>query len=58
LKIIQIFNTYKNNQITSRKSKLKVLFKKRLAKKKFFKIKRGLEEKISREENSVNTQTK
>jgi hypothetical protein len=50
LKIIQIFNSYKKNQFSFRKRKLKNLFKKRLAKKKFFKIKRPTEEKISIEE--------
>ncbi len=41
LRIIEIFNNYKSGQQSSRKNKIKTLFKKRMAKRKFFKIKRG-----------------
>ena len=39
-KMIEIFNSYKKNKIIIKQRKIKDLFKKRLGKKKFFKIKR------------------
>jgi hypothetical protein len=57
-RIIQIFNSYKKNQILSRKRKIKALFKKRLAKKKFFKIKKGDEKKSDDESALKSTKSK
>lgn len=48
LTIIEIFNSYKRMRISTRKNKLTFAYKKRLAKKKFFKIKKSIGERLVR----------
>lgn len=44
LKVVQIFNSYKKMKNKTRKRKMEINYKKRMAKKQFFKIKKPLEQ--------------